>query len=168
MGKIRYAKKDFQHPYKPWSDDHNDKEGKHYRGFKACQNCVEWTVYTVPSLWLYVLYTPALEVVPKVGPVVAPYLPLAGGAAAMVYSYFNVKHALTLARTRHPQCGPSNAVRVCRYVEGYMESAEGRLKPFYARTNAFKFLIYGAFVGIGASLADHTGLLSQAMQLLDM
>ena len=81
MGKIRYAKKDFQHPYKPWSDDHNDKEGKHYRGFKACQNCVEWTVYTVPSLWLFVLYTPALEVVPKVGPVVAPYLPLAGGAA---------------------------------------------------------------------------------------
>ena len=145
MGKIRYAKKDFQHPYKPWSDDHNDKEGKHYRGFKACQNCVEWTVYTVPSLWLFVLYTPALEVVPKVGPVVAPYLPLAGGAAAMVYSYFNVK-----------------------YVEGYMESAEGRLKPFYARTNAFRFLIYGAFVGIGASLADHTGLLSQALQLLDM
>ena len=71
--------------------------------------------------------------------------PSSDGAAAMVYSYFNVK-----------------------YVEGYMESAEGRLKPFYARTNAFKFLIYGAFVGIGASLADHTGLLSQAMQLLDM
>ena len=108
MGKIRYAKKDFQHPYKPWSDDHNDKEGKHYRGFKACQNCVEWTVYTVPSLWLFVLYTPALEVVPKVGPVVAPYLPLAGGAAAMVYSYFNVKHELP-ACTSQP-----SAVLPCR------------------------------------------------------
>lgn len=115
MGKIRYAKKDFQHPYKPWSDDHNDKEGKHYRGFKACQNCVEWTVYTVPSLWLFVLYTPALEVVPKVGPVVAPYLPLAGGAAAMVYSYFNVKHELnaraTLSRPALTLCASAGTSR---------------------------------------------------------
>ena len=92
LGKVRYDKNlQFQHPYKPWSDDHNDKEGAHYRGFKACQNCVEWTVYTLPVLWLNVLYAPALEVVPTVGPVVAPYLPWVGCALSLGYSYFNVQ-----------------------------------------------------------------------------
>ena len=92
LGKVRYDKDlQFQHPYKPWSDDHNDKEGAHYRGFKACQNCVEWTVYTLPVLWLNVLYAPALEVIPTVGPLVAPYLPWVGCALSLGYSYFNVQ-----------------------------------------------------------------------------
>ena len=46
-----------------------DKEGSHYRGFKACQNGVEWTIYTLPCLWLNVLYAPALEIMPVVGPI---------------------------------------------------------------------------------------------------
>ena len=46
MGKVRYAEEKFSHPYKPWAEDHNDKSGAHYRGYKACQNCVEWTVYS--------------------------------------------------------------------------------------------------------------------------
>ena len=70
-------------------------------------------------LWLFVLYTPALEIIPLAGPVLAPHLPLAGGAIALAYSYFNAM-----------------------YVPGYMESADGRLKPFYRRTACFRALIY--------------------------
>ena len=135
-GKVRYSNKTFSHPYKPWIEDHNDKEGKHYRGFKACQNCVEWTVYAVPSLWLFTLYSPALSIIPKLGPVVAPWLPLIGGCASLVYSHFNMK-----------------------YVEGYMESTEGRLKPFKYRTMMLKLLLYGSFLGISASRLENSGLL---------
>ena len=83
------------------------------------------------------LYAPALEAVPVLGPAVAPWLPLAAGGAALAYAWYNVQ-----------------------YVQGYMSSAEGRLGPFKARTACFKFLIFGAFAGIGTSLAAHTGLVA--------
>lgn len=38
VSSIRYADKDFAHPYTPWEKAHQDKDGAHYRGFKACQN----------------------------------------------------------------------------------------------------------------------------------
>lgn len=90
----------------------------------------------MPCLWLFTLYAPALSIVPTVGPIVAPHLPAAGGVAALAYSLFNKQ-----------------------YVEGYMESAEGRLAPFYRRTHCFKFLIYGAIAGIIASAVQASGAL---------
>jgi hypothetical protein len=134
MGKVRYATEKFAHPYKPWVDDHNDKEGQHYRGFKACSNCVEWTVYSVPCLWIFVIYAPAVKILPTVGPLVAPFAGYAGGATALGYAYFNKK-----------------------YVEGYMQSADGRLAPFHARTAAFKVLIYGALAGVGCAAVEASG-----------
>jgi hypothetical protein len=57
MSKIRYAKEEkFEHPYQPWKED--DPRG--FRAFKAFGNMLEWTVFSVPCLWLYVLYTPAI------------------------------------------------------------------------------------------------------------
>jgi hypothetical protein len=76
MGKIRYADKEKQvHPYKPWNDK-SDTAEPHFRAFKGCQNVTEWTVYTLPILWLFVLYSPA---VPKIG----AFLPWAGAGAAL-------------------------------------------------------------------------------------
>ena len=128
MSKVRYAGPAGRdvHPYKPWADDAVDAE-PHFRAFKACQNGVEWTVYAVPVLWLYVLYTPAI-------PYVGTLLSWAGAALGLAFGYFNV-----------------------RYVEGYIVSSEQRLKPFYQRTRTIRALFYGAGAGIVASVVQALG-----------
>mmetsp|Transcript_525 Transcript_525/g.1131 ORF Transcript_525/g.1131 Transcript_525/m.1131 type:complete len:200 (+) Transcript_525:64-663(+) len=123
VGAVRYADKEFEHPYKPWLDSHNDKEGRHYRGFKASQNCVEWAVYTLPLLWIFGLYAPSL-------PMVGNFMPWTGGALSLVYAFYN------------------NA-----YVPAYMASAKDRLLPFTRRTLAFKAIAAGAGAGVLFSVA---------------
>ena len=130
MSKVRYAAPGSRkevHPYKPWADDRVDAE-PHFRAFKACQNGTEWTVYVVPVLWLYVLYTPAI-------PYVGTSLSWAGALLGLAFGYFNVK-----------------------YVEGYTVSADQRLKPFYLRTMTIRALFYGAGAGIVASVAQALGV----------
>jgi predicted outer membrane lipoprotein len=127
MGKIRYADKSKEvHPYKPW-DDKSASAERHFRAFKGCQNGVEWTVYGLPVLWLYVIYTPAI-------PHVGKLLPWTGAVLACAFAYFN-----TL------------------YVEGYAESADDRIPPFRRRTMAIRGLLYGTAVGILATLATTSG-----------
>ena len=64
LNKIRYAERSGPvHPYRPWADTAKNADA-HYRAYKACQNVLEWTVYSLPLLWLYVLYTPAI---PRIG-----------------------------------------------------------------------------------------------------
>ena len=123
---VRYNKetmKEFAHPYKPWLDDHNDKEGRHYRGYKASQNTLEWAVYTIPMIWSFALYNPSI---PVVGAFMGPWLVV----LSLVYSYFNYS-----------------------YVKGYMESSKSRMTPFRRRTMAFRAIAFGAMGGIGYSVA---------------
>jgi len=128
MGKIRYAIKDKEvHPYKPWADDSPNAEA-HFRAYKAFENGIEWTVLSIPILWFYVIYTPAL-------PHVGKFLPWTGTVLAAVFSYYNQK-----------------------YLEGYAVSAAERLPPFKTRTMAVKYLLYGACAGMASSLASTCGL----------
>jgi len=128
MGKVRYATKDKEvHPYKPWADDAPNAEA-HFRAYKAFENGMEWTLLAVPTLWIYVIFTPAL-------PHVGKFLPWTGTVLAGVFAFYNVK-----------------------YLEGYTESAAARLPPFKSRTAALKYLFYGACIGMTASLATTCGL----------
>ena len=124
MGKIRYADKSKEvHPYKPW-EDKSETAQPHFRGFKACQNGTEWTVYVLPVLWLYVLYTPAI-------PLVGRYLPWTGAGLGLAFGYFNTK-----------------------YVEGYIVSADARIKQFSRRTLVMRILFYGTLAGLAATGAS--------------
>jgi len=128
MGKIRYAIKDKEvHPYKPWADDSPNAEA-HFRAYKAFENGIEWTVLSLPLLWFYVIYTPAL-------PHVGKFLPWTGTVLAAAFSYYNIK-----------------------YLEGYVASAAERIPPFKTRTTAVKCLLYGACAGMASCLATTTGL----------
>eukprot|EP00467_Chlorarachnion_reptans_P021197 CAMPEP_0114510284 /NCGR_PEP_ID=MMETSP0109-20121206/13695_1 /TAXON_ID=29199 /ORGANISM="Chlorarachnion reptans, Strain CCCM449" /LENGTH=164 /DNA_ID=CAMNT_0001689561 /DNA_START=25 /DNA_END=519 /DNA_ORIENTATION=- len=83
MNKPRYALKGFEHPYKPWTDAHNDE--KSYRGYKASMNQVEWLVYSVPLYTFAVAFSPALPKVGHIGPWLC--LPL-----ALLYAKGNVDY----------------------------------------------------------------------------
>ena len=127
MGKIRYADKQPVHPYKPWADQ-GDKAEPHFRAFKACQNGTEWTVYVVPTIWLYTLYTPAI-------PVIGKYLPWVGVLLSLGVAYYNIQ-----------------------YVKGYIESADGRMPGFKKRTQFVRGLFYGTIGGIICAVASAFGL----------
>lgn len=128
MGTIRYADKSKEvHPYKPWTDDSASAE-PHFRAFKACQNGTEWTVYCLPALWIYVMYTPSI-------PVVGTYLSWAGLVLALGFAYYNVE-----------------------YVKAYTVSAQARIAPFSKRTMFFRFIAYGAMAGMASCTASAMGL----------
>ncbi len=129
LNKIRYAERSGPvHPYRPWADTAKNADA-HYRAYKACQNVLEWTVYSLPLLWLYVLYTPAI---PRIG---------------RALSWFGAVLGLALARF--------NAA----YAEAYAGSADARVKPFYRRIRIFQVLFLGFVAGAGASAARALGLL---------
>jgi hypothetical protein len=126
VNKVRYNKETgagakFEHPYKPWLDDHNDKEGRHYRGYKACQNTLEWAIYTIPMIWCWAIYNPSI-------PVVGKHMGWFLVTKSAGYAYFNFQ-----------------------YVKGYQESSKGRMRPFRARTVLFRVIAFGAMAGIGWS-----------------
>ena len=127
LNKIRYAERSGPvHPYRPWADTAKNADA-HYRAYKACQNVLEWTVYSLPLLWLYVLYTPTI---PRIG---------------RALSWFGAVLGLALARF--------NAT----YAEAYAESADARVKPFYQRIRIFQILFLGFVAGAGASVARALG-----------
>ena len=128
MGKVRYAEKSKE--VHPYKPwaDKSDSAEPHFRAFKACQNCTEWTVYVLPVLWLYALYVPAI-------PVVGKFLPWSTSILGLAFGHFNTK-----------------------YVEGYIVSAEGRLKPFYRRTLVMRCLFYGTLAGLASAGAAAFGL----------
>ena len=85
MGKVRYVEAGKQvHPYKPW-EDKSDTADAHFRAFKACQNGVEWTTFTVPLLFLFNLYTPSI-------PYIGAYAPLAAAVLGLAFGYYNVQY----------------------------------------------------------------------------
>lgn len=128
---VRYAKdgagSGFEHPYKPWLDSHNDSEGRHYRGYKASQNTLEWALYVLPMIWLWAIYNPAL---PWVGEFTGAILV----ALSFLYSFFNYQ-----------------------YVAAYMESSKGRMQPFRRRTMCFRFIAFGAMGGVAYAVRGSSG-----------
>ena len=132
MGKVRYdaSTKGEQevHPYKPWADTRSDSE-PHFRAFKACQNVTEWTVYSVPTLWLYVLYPPAI-------PAVGFSLSCCGALLGLGLGLVNVQ-----------------------YVKGYTMSADARIPPFKRRAMMMRVLFYGSIAGMVCSAAGALGLM---------
>ena len=83
----------------------------------------------MPVLFIYTLYVPAI-------PVVGTYMPWTAALLGLAWGHFNVK-----------------------YVEGYTESADGRMYGFRKRTQVFRLLAYGALAGMAASGATAVGLL---------
>ena len=130
MGKFRYANKGVE--VHPYKpwSDTTPNAEEHFRAYKAFENGMEWTVIAVPALWLYVLYTPA---VPHVG----KFLPWTGALLAAAFAHYNTK-----------------------YLEGYAQSAEARLPPFKARTQALKVLFIGALASMGASFLTTIGFMT--------
>merc|ERR1711918_228796 len=104
---------------KPWADD-SEKADQHFRAYKATQNVLEWTVYYLPVITFYNLYSPAI-------PVVGPYLPWSGAVLSLLYAHANVT-----------------------YVKGYIKSAEDRMPGFKRRTMVFRALFYVSVAGMAA------------------
>jgi hypothetical protein len=131
LGKIRYADKDVEvHPYKPWADKSEMAEA-HFRAYKASVNCVEWTGYFVPLLWLYAIYAPALPL----PPIALTAIHWSGALLGLAFGYQNVK-----------------------YVEGYTQSASARVGPFRRRTNVVKLALGAACLGLAATGSRALGL----------
>eukprot|EP01094_Clydonella_sp_ATCC50884_P016305 TRINITY_DN27091_c0_g1_i1.p3 TRINITY_DN27091_c0_g1~~TRINITY_DN27091_c0_g1_i1.p3 ORF type:complete len:168 (+),score=73.04 TRINITY_DN27091_c0_g1_i1:63-566(+) len=132
MNKPRYALKEFKHPYAPWQAGQDDPQV--YRGWKASENQREWLAITIPFAWIFALYAPTLDCLtafiplplPALGSVVVEWSIL---AASLVWAHANLE-----------------------YMKGYMESTEARVPPFHLRTNAFKFIAFGAIISCLAAL----------------
>jgi hypothetical protein len=124
LGKVRYADKSIEvHPYKPWADKSEMAE-PHFRAYKASVNCVEWTGYFIPLLWLYAIYVPALPL----PPVAAMALHWSGALLGLAFGYQNVQ-----------------------YVTGYTQSASARLGPFRRRANVIRFALGATCFGLAAA-----------------
>ena len=130
LGKIRYAEKGKQvHPYKPW-DDKSDQADAHFRGFKATQNAMEWTVLVTPVIFLYQLYCSAI-------PVVGAYLYWSAAVLGLAFGYLNVQ-----------------------YIKGYIKSADDRLPPFKMRANVLRIVFFGFLAGAASSALKQYGVLA--------
>mmetsp|Transcript_6670 Transcript_6670/g.21404 ORF Transcript_6670/g.21404 Transcript_6670/m.21404 type:complete len:167 (-) Transcript_6670:136-636(-) len=131
VGKVRYADKSVQvHPYKPWSDTSEMAEA-HFRAYKASINCIEWTGYFVPLLWLYAIYVPALPL----PPVAVTALHWSGALLGLAFGHQNVK-----------------------YVEGYTQSASARLGPFRRRANIIRLALGATCLGLAATASRALGV----------
>jgi hypothetical protein len=112
----------FKHPYKPWTlkegDEHDES---HFRVFKASENVTEWTNYSLPLVWMGVLFGSEI-------PVVGAFAPWVVCGMGLVMAKKNVD-----------------------YVKAYSLSAEKRIPDFQARTNMFKGLLAMSVVGMMAT-----------------
>jgi hypothetical protein len=141
MVKTRYAAKDdngkplLPHPYAPWvpvETKYQAKADKAYRGFKMFENVKEWTLMSLPLMWLFWLYGGTL-----------PYItePLMDGAV--------VASSLAYVVGTH------------WYIFGYIESPEKRLKGFNLRRRACEFWLFGSLASfvwaLGSQLVKVAG-----------
>lgn len=132
MVKIRYSVKDengkmlLPHPYKPWvvpAGKEEEAEGA-YRSFKMYENVKEWTMFSMPLMWIFSVY---------------------GGAIP----YTNRKPWIL-----ESVVGFSTAAWVLGnkwYIDGYIKSSEDRLVGFQTRTRVFRFWFYGSLVSLVCS-----------------
>ena len=136
VGEVRYTDKSVEvHPYKPWTDK-SPQADAHFRAFKASTNCTEWTGYFIPLLWLYALYLPAIASL---------------GLPSLLATVLHWSPALL---------GIGFASCNLKYVDGYIQSAKGRIPGFTRRLNCFLFTFAGLVIGVAVVGARSAGLLA--------
>lgn len=112
---IRKATKSVTLPYRPWL--HTDE--KVYRAHRAVENIREWTVMTVPMIWVFSLFAKHL-------PVVGEYVPITTVGVSVMYA--------VLARL---------------YFNGYASSMEERVRPFWIRMRLVQALLGANIISLG-------------------
>ena len=124
MVKTRYAAKDdngkplLPHPYSPWvpvDPKHQDKADTAYRAFKMFENVKEWTLMSLPLMWLFWLYGGTLPYVTE---------PMVDGAVVLSSLAYSVGTSW--------------------YIFGYIEDASKRLKGFKLRRKVCEFWLFGS------------------------
>eukprot|EP00526_Cylindrotheca_closterium_P023457 CAMPEP_0113631008 /NCGR_PEP_ID=MMETSP0017_2-20120614/16114_1 /TAXON_ID=2856 /ORGANISM="Cylindrotheca closterium" /LENGTH=168 /DNA_ID=CAMNT_0000541501 /DNA_START=52 /DNA_END=558 /DNA_ORIENTATION=- /assembly_acc=CAM_ASM_000147 len=117
MVKVRYFKDDegkplYTHPYRPWIEidpKYKEQADKAWRAFKMCENVKEWTVFSMPLVWIIALFGSSLPYVED------SYVNYFLGVTSAVYSYANHQ-----------------------YIYGYMEAPEKRIDGFRLRMKVFQ------------------------------
>ncbi|KAL3911217.1 MAG: hypothetical protein SGILL_007369 [Bacillariaceae sp.] len=143
MIKTRYACKDdngkplLPHPYSPWvpvDPKYQDKVDTAYRGFKTFENIKEWTLMSLPLMWLFWLYGGSLPYVTQ---------PMVDGAVILSSIGY--------------------MVGTNWYMFGYIEDASKRLSGFQLRRKVCEFWLFGcagSFLwAVGCRVAEAAGLM---------
>lgn len=124
MIKIRYAAKDdngkplLPHPYSPWmpvEPKYQDKADAVYRAFKMFENVKEWTLLSLPLMWVFWLYAGSL---PFASDAMADGAVILSSLAYVVASHW--------------------------YTVGYIESPEKRMKGYQLRSKVINFWLFGS------------------------
>jgi hypothetical protein len=144
MVKTRYAVKDekgkslLPHPYSPWipvEAKYQDKADAAYRAFKMFENVKEWTLMSLPLMWLFWLYGDSL-------PFVNESL---------------IDGAVTLSSVAY-------MVGTNWYTFGYIEGPEKRMKGFRLRRRVCEFWLFGSagsfLWALGCRVIEATGCTS--------
>jgi hypothetical protein len=138
MIKIRYAAKDdagkplLPHPYTPWTPvdpKYHKMTDKAFRSFKMFENVKEWTLLSVPLMWIFSLY---------------------GGTLPLVDDDM-VDVAVVLSSAFY-------AYATSQYISGYIESPKNRLKGFQIRRRVCEFWLFGSVGSVFWAALQRFGL----------
>jgi len=140
MAKLRYAAKDengkplLKHPYEPWQPidpKHKKVTDAAYRGFKMFENVKEWTLMSVPFMWIFKLYGGCLPFVDD------DMVDVAVLVSSAVYAY-----------------------ATSQYISGYIESPSKRMFGFKVRRRVCEFWLFGSVGAIVWAAAQRFGIVS--------
>lgn len=128
MVTVRYSTKDdngkplFPHPYQPWTKvdpKYQDQADKAWRAFKMCENVKEWTVFSLPLVWIVALFGSSLPYVED------SYVSYFLAVTSAMYSYATYQ-----------------------YIHGYIEGPDKRLKGFKLRMKVFQLWLSGSAISL--------------------
>jgi len=128
MVTVRYSAKDdegkwlYTHPYRPWIEidpKYKEQGDKAFRAFKMCENVKEWTLFSMPLVWIVGLFGSSLPYIED------SYVNYFLGLTSVVYTYANY-----------------------RFIHGYMESPQKRLDGFYLRMKVWQVWMFGSAVSL--------------------
>lgn len=125
---VRYASVDdngkplFPHPYEPWQTvdpKYKEQAGKAYRAFKMFENVKEWTLMSLPLMWVFSIYGGG---VPHVTDSIMDGLIMTSSGLYMLGNHW--------------------------YVEGYISAPKNRLTGFKVRRRVVEFWLFGSFLSV--------------------
>lgn len=143
------------HPYKPWEVPVSKPDStqppppeiydKAYRAFKMYENVKEWTFLSLPLMWTFAVYGKN-AVQPCVAFVAAsPWIPMT--TETMIDSTVVLTSVLYAVANR-------------QYVTGYIASVDGRIPPFYRRTNIVKFWLTASALSLAYACFQRVNLVA--------
>ena len=128
MVTVRYAAKDdngkflFPHPYEPWKTvdpKYQEQADNAYRAFKMFENVKEWTLLSLPVMWVFSIYGGGM---PYVTDPIMDGLIVASGGLYMLGNHW--------------------------YIRGYLSAPEKRLTGFKIRRRVVEFWLFGSFFSV--------------------